>query len=347
MENKIKEYNEWLYKQDTSKLGTGLFSGKTGLCLYWYQQSRIYRKKDFEHLADTLIEEIIQNIDKSSSIDYGKGLVGIAMSLLYMEKQHYIEGNPFEMLKEITDKIYQELYFGIMSRQNLTNTDHISIIYALLYLCKYLHLKGISSNERNVIKGIIVKGINLLEESTRNSSIGDSLLFSPFDNYVPLFLRLLSRVYELDIFSYKLDMICKEWKDRIQTLFPLSDGNRFILQTELEHLSQYCRSSEAEIFNNHAKLLKEQTDLLHFINVEMRSRNIYIYSGLAGLLMYSVNACSPIDDRYYGHISTRVLQSPVWDDWKSHLNEEGVSFAFYNSLTGVVYSYQQFFSKQL
>ena len=70
MENRIKEYNEWLFKQNLVKLGPGLFTGKTGLCLYWYQQSRIYDNKEYEVLAESLIEEIIQEIDKSTSIDY-------------------------------------------------------------------------------------------------------------------------------------------------------------------------------------------------------------------------------------------------------------------------------------
>lgn len=342
MENRIKEYNEWLFHQDLSKLGPSLFTGKTGLCLYWYQQSRVFGNREYETLADSLIEEIIQQIDRSTSIEFGNGLVGIALSILYLEKQHYIEGNPLEMMKDITDKIYQALYFGIMSRSDLTTVDLISLVYALLYFCKCLYFEGMPKSERNVIVGIIIKGINLLEQSTRNASINETAFFSPSEYFVPLFLRLIKQVYELDVFSYKLDMICKEWKNRILTTIPRSDGNRFILMTELEHLSPLCRPSECQAFQSHAKLLKGQTDLSRFIKVEMRSRNIFLHAGLSGLLLYSVFAGSPIKENCYVHIANRILQSPLWDDWKMRPNE--FPFFLSNSLTGVIYSYQQFFS---
>lgn len=139
-------------------------------------------------------------------------------------------------------------------------------------------------------------------------------------------------------------MICKEWNDRIQTILPLSDGKRFLLLTELLHLVPWCRPSEAETFKRHAKLLRDQTDLNRFVNVEMRSRNIFLQSGLSGLLMYSVNAHSPLEESCHWHIENRILQSPVWDEWKKRSNEEEFFFALMNSLTGVIYAYQQFFS---
>ena len=51
MNNIITQYNEWLLKQDITSMSNGLLSGKLGLCLYWYQQSRIYSNKHYEKIA--------------------------------------------------------------------------------------------------------------------------------------------------------------------------------------------------------------------------------------------------------------------------------------------------------
>ncbi len=53
MEKYIKEYNEWLIEQDFHKMSNGFLCGRMGLCVYWFQQSRIYKNPKYEDFANS------------------------------------------------------------------------------------------------------------------------------------------------------------------------------------------------------------------------------------------------------------------------------------------------------
>ena len=38
MKNIIEDYNQWLIEQDYNAMGNGVFYGRMGLCIYWFQQ---------------------------------------------------------------------------------------------------------------------------------------------------------------------------------------------------------------------------------------------------------------------------------------------------------------------
>lgn len=50
MRQVIQNFNEWLSRQGYDELPVGLFVGQMGLCIYWYQQSRIYKNSKYEQL---------------------------------------------------------------------------------------------------------------------------------------------------------------------------------------------------------------------------------------------------------------------------------------------------------
>ena len=84
MRQVIQNFNEWLSRQGYDELPVGLFVGQMGLCIYWYQQSRIYKNSKYEQLASELLDKVFQNINKNPCCDLENGILGIGFGVLYL-----------------------------------------------------------------------------------------------------------------------------------------------------------------------------------------------------------------------------------------------------------------------
>lgn len=111
MEKYIKEYNEWLIEQDFHKMSNGFLCGRMGLCVYWFQQSRIYKNPKYEDFANSILNNVLEKIGVFSGVSFEDGITGIALAIDHLIKERYIKGNTTSFFESIDDKLFQYAYF--------------------------------------------------------------------------------------------------------------------------------------------------------------------------------------------------------------------------------------------
>lgn len=97
--------------------GPGLFNGKMGISLFFYEYSRFCGNKWYESVADKLIDEIYNQSEGTTYSSLASGYGGIGVGLSYLLKKKFIEGNATEvfskldccMLEESLDVAFNDL----------------------------------------------------------------------------------------------------------------------------------------------------------------------------------------------------------------------------------------------
>lgn len=79
----------------------GLFHGKMGIALVFYELSRKYNNEVYSIYADELLDQIIENIHNKLPIDFESGLSGIGWGIEYLIKNKFIEASSIEVCEEI------------------------------------------------------------------------------------------------------------------------------------------------------------------------------------------------------------------------------------------------------
>lgn len=83
----------------------GLYHGKMGIVLYFYQYAIYSKENIYKIYAEELLEEIFNEIDISISIYMENGLCGIGWAIEYLVQNNFICGNTNEILIDIDNEI--------------------------------------------------------------------------------------------------------------------------------------------------------------------------------------------------------------------------------------------------
>lgn len=83
----------------------GLFNGKTGIALAFYIIGRKQANNILTSFGDKLLENIIENINKSLSHNFHNGLYGIGWSIDFLLHKGFIEGKSYEICQELDKQI--------------------------------------------------------------------------------------------------------------------------------------------------------------------------------------------------------------------------------------------------
>lgn len=85
----------------------GLFDGKIGIVLFFYQYARYTDNPLYQEFAGELLDEVFNELHDSISPDFENGLSGIAWGVLYLLKNKFVNGNPDEILEDIDNKLME------------------------------------------------------------------------------------------------------------------------------------------------------------------------------------------------------------------------------------------------
>lgn len=83
----------------------GLFYGKIGVAITFFDYGRKVNNKIFYDHARELIEGILNKIDHRINNDFGTGLAGIAWGIEYMVQNKYIDENSNSLCTDIDDRM--------------------------------------------------------------------------------------------------------------------------------------------------------------------------------------------------------------------------------------------------
>lgn len=84
----------------------GLLNGKMGIALFFYRYARCTGNRIFEEYAGELVDEIYEEINTNSPIDFANGLTGIGWGIEYLINNSFVHADTDDTLIEIDNSVY-------------------------------------------------------------------------------------------------------------------------------------------------------------------------------------------------------------------------------------------------
>lgn len=137
----------------------GLLDGKMGIALVLAHYARCSRKKKIEHAADFLVENVMNQLTTTVSIDFANGLSGIGWGIEYLIQNNYMKGCGADILQDLDERIMQV---------DVTRIKDWSLEKGLLGILHYVlyHLQGANKSELRVFdKPYLASWLSILKNN--------------------------------------------------------------------------------------------------------------------------------------------------------------------------------------
>ncbi|MDR1763358.1 MAG: hypothetical protein LBR64_05325 [Dysgonamonadaceae bacterium] len=287
----------------------GLSSGKTGVCIYFYCQSRLIGNREYESAAGKLLDEIFEKIDTVGYYDVKSGLAGIGLGVDYLIDNKFVAGDINTVLKAVDDKIFRQTAY--YSDNEMINPE--TLIHLLYYFCVRLQKLNSGSEQQYLVKELTISIINELSKQPIREIFEEPLFFTT-DYLLPQYLFVLSKIAGIGFYNYKIIKILQELSVFLLSQIPLLHSNRLYLLWAMDAVN---RQIETKNWNKHIAMLRRELDVNEIINGECRSRNIYFNDGLTAIFLllsalsdyFTANELSG----YKQAIINKIQTSPEWE----------------------------------
>lgn len=287
----------------------GLANGKMGYCIYFFWLNRIENNEEYNIVAERLIDDILENIDTLKSIDIKNGLAGIGLGINYLIEEGYVTGNVNILLKNIDDLIFKHLNLP----KYYTSINPLSTTQLLYYLCIRLKGQKEHSESEYLFKELIIKTVNNLYEKI-NLKFSEEALSYNIDYLLPQFLYVLSKIYSLNFYNYRILKILEEMTPLIRSTIPLLHCNRLYLLWGLDSIDKQVEISG---WRNHIKLLRRECHIEIIFNEELSNNNIFFYNGVASIYFLITGLhryFTPKEiSQYNQQIKQKIESSEIWN----------------------------------
>lgn len=341
MRKKIEEYNSWLYNFDISNLPIGLFDGKMGLCIYWYIQARCFNDITYETLASELLDSVYEELSmKKYEPDLENGIIGIAFAIDFLLINGFVDGNKEEVLNDVDDTIYRNLYFEHINNKNMRSIVDKDELWAGFYFAKRLQDNDISSEKVFLYKRILMEIVNRSSSIVNTFLYTEPVMFAPLSYLYLTFLLFVVEVAKCNFYNNKLNLMLEEWKNDIQSILPYSNGHKNIIHNLLSRLTQITQNNG---YSRYLNVLRQYADIEYFIHNELFSRNVDISRGISSWALFLYQTGN-IKKSNLKSINNKIDYSILWEDWKKNIettnNVDNYNVGLFHSLTGVIATYQ-------
>lgn len=156
----------------------GLLHGKTGIMLFFMHYYRFTSNVLYEDVASELLDEITNNLNEASPINFESGLCGIGWAINYLIAKNFVEGDSLDICEDINNKIMETdprrltdyslenglggILLYVLSSINVVYSQQqklpfdIDYIHSLYIACiNVLHSKKLPSNVINLLESYI------------------------------------------------------------------------------------------------------------------------------------------------------------------------------------------------
>lgn len=103
----LPQIAEYLLVHSYTSSDVGLFYGKMGVVLFFFQYARYSGKMYYEDFAEDLLEIIYSRLHADMSLSFENGLCGIGWAIEYLVQSGFMRGDTAVLLKEFDDKIME------------------------------------------------------------------------------------------------------------------------------------------------------------------------------------------------------------------------------------------------
>lgn len=280
--NQIDILNNQLLLSMDKTYPIGLATGKLGVCLYYFYLSRWEENDEFKLIAESLLDDVLSQLSDTMDVTVESGLAGVAIGLSHLVNEKFIEGDINDILGDVDSAIFRKLAFLVYK-----DTKKYILKAELIHLLYYLYVRyteQTSSDNQYIFQELIIRTIEMFKEDLQTDFFNEHLSFSLRDFHLPLFLYIIGKIYDLDIYQDRITKILEEYMNQIVSTYPVSQANRLYLLWGLISIKQCLPGYKKEI-DSHILLLKEGIDIDHIVNTELNNQYIYIAEGLSSVYM--------------------------------------------------------------
>ena len=302
---KLHILDKKLANVETSSLG--LFYGKTGFCLYFYLKNRFTGNKEYELVANKLINDITSNIDSLKQYDMKHGLSGIGIGIGFLIDHKFVKGDSNQILSDMDAELFKQLSFPVNS-EKLDFSARLQILY---YFIVRLKKQKAGGEQEWLFRELIIRTINRLCEEM-NFDICDEPLTFNAGYPLPQYLFMLGCC--MDLYKDKIYQIVRELSIFLLSKLPLLHSNRLYLLWAINEMNKRMGMKDLE---SHCLLLCKELEMEKIINEELSFRNIFFNNGLPAIYLLINNLPDYFSEseinQYRTAIIDKIIQSPEWD----------------------------------
>ena len=337
MQERIEKFNQYVMSKDIDKMPIGLFSGKMGICIYFYHQARYSENKDYKKFADKLLESLYSQLSTKSLVNLEDGFIGVCLGLNYLVENGFQKGNINHVLPELDDKIFKTAWFELIEDYSNPNEAMKSVFETAFYFSIRLQNTKLNKNNRFLFESIVIKAINFIE-STFNytDKFFEPLSYSLNEYFLANYFYLLTFVYQLGFYNYKLDKIIDEIFPKLVTTYPLLQSNRIQLIAALEYLNAEFQRKCIDIY---IARLRRDIDYTQMVTYEFRNKNLLLANGLCGMYLVQ-NIFFKKTELPNSLILNKIIQSELWDNIYIDDVKLNTATGLFTGLAGIVLIYQ-------
>jgi hypothetical protein len=107
----------------------GLLNGKMGVAIFFFHYARYTNNEIYERYAGELIDEIYEDINHSTPVDFANGLTGIGWGIEYLVRNGFVEADTDEALEEIDNAIFRATMQSPVSIRNQSDLFGFGLFY--------------------------------------------------------------------------------------------------------------------------------------------------------------------------------------------------------------------------
>nr|WP_321522014.1 lanthionine synthetase LanC family protein [uncultured Macellibacteroides sp.] len=326
-----EELNKKLIQSIEKTYPIGLAQGQMGICLYFYYLSRIEQEKKYKKIAENLLDNTLGKLSLDSSIGVESGLAGVALGIMQLIRDDFVEGDVNELLEEIDNVVFKRLAF--LSDSSFYKKNE------LLHLLYYLSIRSddqVNDEELYIFQELIIKVINLFYEGLNSDFFNEYYSFSVYHYHLPMFSYICSKLLKQNFYNEKLLKILEEFEYSIICRLPVLHANRLYLLCGMLPLIPYMKNPQWE---KYIIFLRKEISLSNILKKEMKNKQIFVSNGLSMiyLLLYYLESNYPEYKITYNpqEFYDKIINSEAWTSLFKHDYFFNIHSGLLNGFLGV------------
>jgi len=323
----IEQIKEKIVDLSKQQIRLDIDEGKMGFCLYFYKLARLLNEPLYKKQAEKLLDDIYMELSNTSMLNTTYEIAQIGIGIEYLIKHKYVSGNINSILYDIDSLIFKTIIFE--KKPTTYRTNGVFII--LYYICIRIEQQHLGSDARFMLEELCIKLFNELYISLDSAFYDETYLFNLSNYKLPQFLYVVSKIYLLQFYNYRIIETIQEIAGFIKSRIPVLHSNRLYLLWGLLHLKKV---TELDIWDEQIDMLASKVNCQKMIYKELRSKDVFIQDGVAGiyLLLTALKDTPhpiPFDKALF---LKRIEESAIWKD-----KEAFETLGFINGFSGFLW----------
>lgn len=288
-----------------------LLKGDMGVCLYYFILGRMRGDSQLTHRGELALEKIMSSTGRYKKLCIEDGITGFGLGITYLLRNHYVNGNEDEALREVDSYVYKGIGVVLENKESSTNI-RLPFLDVLVYF--WIRQGQVENAARkSLYRRLVAHLLNHIYLHRSDSFYQEAMPFN-LSNESYGVMVMLAKIYEQGMERERIGRIFNEMKTFLFSNIPLLHANRLHLMTVARWVGKCIGDGDWLDFANR---LSEGIDLRHILEEELTDKCILPMTGVVGvwiLLEANRRMGFPVKtDIKEDELRRRILSSSLWD----------------------------------